>query len=508
MESARKDLFPIREGSFLHQTIVNSSSQEEQEAKNNLLSQLTPVAHQITGEGFRKQKDSDQSAFEIPDGVWKDSAAAGMGGINILGAMTGSTLSAKSFLSSHCGVYPLPVDFLQEVTTHIYQPCIPHIFNLFNEAKDRLFQNAVGTKMASTSGESVSLKKRKWKSIFVQASTDSYDRQDKSNTQIGFASSVVRESMANPSSKHYPPKSAVLNYFGYPDEEVRPYIHDAITDAIDNNERLFLSHFTSTTHHPWKLPADFELKAYTGQGGKGDHDDLNRFLNTVRYDDAWLGQILGILEEKGIANETLVVVVGDHGQAFEEDAPVHGTYRNGHISNFRVPIVFRHPQLPRLNIEVNATSMSILPTILDLLVNSKSLDDYDASIAQDLINDYQGQSLIRPYRSQYKGRRSWNIAIINAGGKMISVSSAATPWRAVIPLDEESQYSFSDLNTDPDEVNSLSAWKITSLFPAVKAKHGEEAKQWLQDADEVAHWWVKEMHHLWNYDERVNPRRV
>lgn len=189
------------------------------------------------------------------------------------------------------------------------------------------------------------------------------------------------------------------------------------------------------------------------------------------------------------------------GQAFEEDSPVQGTYNNGHISNFRVPIIFRHPLLPRINIEANATSMSVLPTILDLLVNSKSLDAHDTSIAQDLIHDYQGQSLIRPFKPKYKGRQSWNIAIINAGGKMISVSSAATPWRVVIPLDDESQYVFSDLNTDPNELDTLSAWKVSYLLPAVKSKHGVDAKQWLKDADEVAHWWVKEMHHLWNYHE-------
>lgn len=145
--------------------------------------------------------------------------------------------------------------------------------------------------------------------------------------------------------------------------------------------------------------------------------------------------------------------------------------------------------------------MSVLPTILDLLVNSKSLDAHDASIAQDLIHDYQGQSLIRPFRSEYKGRQAWNIAVINAGGKMISVSSAATPWRVVVPLDGESQYIFSDLRTDPNELDTLTGWKIDYLLPAVKTKHGAAARQWLKEADEVASWWVKEMHHLWNYDK-------
>lgn len=41
------------------------------------------------------------------------------------------------------------------------------------------------------------------------------------------------------------------------------------------------------------------------------HEDINNYLNTVRYVDHWLGEILGLLGDTGIANETLVVFVGD-----------------------------------------------------------------------------------------------------------------------------------------------------------------------------------------------------
>lgn len=92
---------------------------------------------------------------------------------------------------------------------------------------------------------------------------------------------------------------------------MKPCISDTIDEALENNERLFLSHFTSTTHHPWKVPYEFNREKYTGSKGNADHENMNKYLNTLRYDDAWLGQILGLLDEKGIANETLVVVLGD-----------------------------------------------------------------------------------------------------------------------------------------------------------------------------------------------------
>lgn len=103
-----------------------------------------------------------------------------------------------------------------------------------------------------------------------------------------------------------------LTHISYSEREVYPYMEDAIDDAIQNNERLFLSHFTSTTHHPWAVPKEFVSEQYfSDESLIGKHEDMNNYLNTVRYVDAWLGDMLNLLDKKGIANETLVVFVGD-----------------------------------------------------------------------------------------------------------------------------------------------------------------------------------------------------
>ncbi|KAK2741251.1 hypothetical protein FQN57_005713 [Myotisia sp. PD_48] len=497
MESGRKGLFPLREDSFLHQAILESHNAEDYEAANQKFAEMTPVAQQVTGEPFWKDPEK-QAAFQIPNGTWKDFVEPGMGGINVIGAISGSSLSFKSVLNSHCGVFPLPVDFLEETTTDIYQPCLPQLLNLFNKAKD--LRNPYGKPSETAKSRRSEVQGRRWKSVNVQSATDSYDRQGVMNKQMGFSKLITKETLVNQSSKNFPPKSEELNYFGYPDHEVKPYIRDEIEDAIKNNQRLFLSHFTGATHHPWKIPPTFGHVNYVGS--KGKHKNMNKYMNTIHYDDHWLGQILDVLDETGIANETLVVFIGDHGQAFEEDFKVQGTYNNGHISNFRVPIVLRHPHLPRINVEANATSMTFLPTLLDLLVNSKSLDEYDSSVAADLIHDYEGQSLLRPFKSSSDGRQSWNVGIINAGGRMLAVTSAASQFRVIVPLIKETPYIFADLETDPNERDTLTEWSIKGLLSAVRRKHGEPAERWLKEADDVTRWWVKEMHRRWNYPEK------
>ncbi|OQE80476.1 hypothetical protein PENNAL_c0046G05597 [Penicillium nalgiovense] len=475
MESARKDIFPFKAGSHLHEQILSSYNTQDPEILqrvNARLSNLTPNAEKLTGEGSGFSTNHNISS---PSGGWKDPTEPGMGGINVNGVLTGSSLSFKSAVMNYCGVGPLPVNFMDEVNSQNYQPCIMQIFELFNQLKED----------SAEKGRSI---------------TGQYDEQDKLNKQMGFQKSIYSEDIEKQSAKYYHEGMEEINYFGYPEYEIYPYLQDVVNKTIENNERLFLSHFTSTTHHPWGTPAAYHEEQYfAGDGLMAKHEDINKYLNAVRYVDTWLGDMMKVLDKAGIANETLVVFVGDHGQAFPEDAPVSGTYENGHISNFRIPLVFRHPLLPALQITANATSMSVVPTILDLLVNSGSLNERDSSAALDLMNEYEGQSLVRPYQATHNGRQAWNFGIINPGGTMLSVGSAAVPYRLILPLAEDFEYIFSNLDTDPNELSPLRGWSLEELIGRVQRKHGDKAGKWLVDAEKVGKWWIEEQKSLWNY---------
>ncbi|KAJ5201829.1 uncharacterized protein N7498_006492 [Penicillium cinerascens] len=494
MESARKDIFPFKRDSHLYQEILSSYHNQVPDIIqqiNSKLSQLTPIAEQLTGESSGFPDSGNRSAA-----LWKNSAEFGMGGINVNGILTGSSLSFKSAVMNHCGVSPIPVDFMDEVTAKIYQPCIMQIFDLFNRLKENSTASH-GSHMGVND-----LQERNWTSVFLQSITGLYDDQDILNNQMGFKKAIYREEIERHRAKHYHAGMEEINYFGYAEREVYPYLRDIVDEAMKNKERLFLSHFTSTTHHPWSTPSDFHDEQYFADDSLMDkHEDMNNYLNTVRYVDGWLGDILQVLDDTGIANETLVVLVGDHGQAFLEDSPVSGTYENGHISNFRIPLVFRHPLLPQIQITANATSMSVVPTILDLLVQTKSLNDKDSTAALDLINEYEGQSLIRPYLATHNGRQAWNFGIINAGGTMLSVGSAAVPYRLILPLTEDFEFVFSNLDTDPDELHPLRGWSAQKLITRVKSKYGEKAGQWVDEAEKVGRWWVAERKRLWNFEE-------
>ncbi|KAJ5949093.1 Alkaline phosphatase-like alpha/beta/alpha [Penicillium verhagenii] len=531
LESGRKEMFPMQQGTPMFDALIASHKEKKKEAAIDRLVEMTPIAQMLTGEYVMNSKGEK---VNLTEATWQDPAEEGMGGLNIRGALTGSSLTFKSILGSHCGVHPLPVDLLEESMLEIYQPCLPQLLELFNQKKS---SNTIESQ-TNASNHSEALQNQ-WKSVFMQSITDDYDRQDILDKNMGFKHKVVKQTMNSFKSK-YKPKGEEVNYFGYAETELKPYIRDLFYEAANNKTRVFLSHVTSTTHHPWGTPKDFKKEKYMGNEGTANHDLMNSYLNAARFVDNWLGDILNMLDETGIANSTLVVIVGDHGQAFGEDnKDMTGTYENGHISNFRVPLVFRHPHMPHIDITANATSLAIIPTILDMLVQSQSLDKTDSEIASALLPEYQGQSLIRPFipsiknkppphdndhdhdrhdgqikrpdeieeRAPHKNhgpprtRHVWNFGLINAGGSMISVTAAGMPYRLILPLREGFEYVFTHLDKDPGELRPLTAWTLSQLSHEVLSKYTEDAVEWLEEAEKVGNWWTNEQRRVWGYRE-------
>jgi hypothetical protein len=168
---------------------------------------------------------------------------------------------------------------------------------------------------------------------------------------------------------------------------------------------------------------------------------------------------------------------------------------------------------------INATSLSIIPTILDLLVETSSLNVPDVEIASNLIHQYEGQSLIRPFVARKEGRNhwhrdNWNIGVLNAGGAFLSVSSAVVPFRLVFPICKSGVYRFTNTDTDPYELDPIEANNINDLanilrsdpdyvnklFKEDDASDPRLAARWVVEALSVGKWWVIEQRRRWGFD--------
>ena len=147
--------------------------------------------------------------------------------------------------------------------------------------------------------------------MWMQSVTDGYDNQKLLMRALGFKNVTTKETLRDRHSKHYPPKSKEINYYGYPDTEIREYLWDAIQAAERDHERLFITHLTGTTHHPWSIPGGKYVDLLDHYKWFGVNRQVNRYLNSIGFVDKWLGDILKMLEDAGVANETLLIMAGD-----------------------------------------------------------------------------------------------------------------------------------------------------------------------------------------------------
>jgi len=189
---------------------------------------------------------------------------------------------------------------------------------------------------------------------------------------------------------------------------VRRVLHRAVDEAVGALQGLdgapfFLFFHTYETHagyrprEPWFT--GYEPVGYQGEV-RGSQEELLRFNregtvlteadkehlralydSEVSYTDHQIGQLFARLERSGLLDNTLVVLLSDHGEEFGD----HGGYEHGrnlYDALLRVPMLFSMPGVipaGKLSSEP-ATMVDVLPTILDLLgmdgpegINGRSL---------------------------------------------------------------------------------------------------------------------------------------
>jgi arylsulfatase A-like enzyme len=96
------------------------------------------------------------------------------------------------------------------------------------------------------------------------------------------------------------------------------------------------------------------------------------YAGGVASADRWLGRLLGFLREEGLYDDTLVVVLSDHGEELADHDPARFSNSHGHSvyeELVRVPLVLKLPRGVRAGTRVPevARLIDVSPTVLDLL---------------------------------------------------------------------------------------------------------------------------------------------
>jgi arylsulfatase A-like enzyme len=92
----------------------------------------------------------------------------------------------------------------------------------------------------------------------------------------------------------------------------------------------------------------------------------NRYLNALHRTDEAFGSLLRALAERGLSDSTLIVVVGDHGEAFGEHA--HTNHFLLYQEDLHVPLLLINPRLFRGETDTTLAGLiDLAPTVMTLL---------------------------------------------------------------------------------------------------------------------------------------------
>jgi arylsulfatase A-like enzyme len=179
--------------------------------------------------------------------------------------------------------------------------------------------------------------------------------------------------------------------FSWGTEDV--FLFDALRYWIERDpaKPFFLVAWTAQTHHPYaSTPGRTPIDFFAGRSPPPrEAEPLNRYLNLLREADEHLGDLFTWLRDRGLADDTVVVITGDHGEAFGDP---HDTYAHGlHLyeENVHVPLIFWSPAHLAAHAQSAATKptghLDLTPTLADLL-------------GLPAAPDWQGRSLLDPER--------------------------------------------------------------------------------------------------------------
>jgi len=122
---------------------------------------------------------------------------------------------------------------------------------------------------------------------------------------------------------------------------------DGLIDYIsrDRTRPFFAMGWTQQTHHPYEpSPEAPMLDLVKNLEPVPDEYDLQRYLNVLHETDSQLARLFATVRQLGIADDTLIAIVGDHGQAFgyPHDSYLQG--RTAYEEDVHVPMLVWWPR--------------------------------------------------------------------------------------------------------------------------------------------------------------------
>jgi arylsulfatase A-like enzyme len=216
------------------------------------------------------------------------------------------------------------------------------------------------------------------------------------------------------------------------DEVVLEPSEEWLAEQKEAGRPFLATYLTAATHYPYMVPDSYEQERFA------EDEELNRYLNAIRLQDVFLESLFDQYKDLGLYEDTVFVILGDHGEAFGE----HGLYTHGntpHEEALRIPMIVHDPR--RLEngarVEAPVSQLDVLPTVADLL--GYEIDG----------GAYQGSSLLGPLPED----RSLHFSCWGAEACLASLEGNE---KYIYYYDNQPEQLF-DLSEDPLEQENLAS---------------------------------------------------
>ena len=169
--------------------------------------------------------------------------------------------------------------------------------------------------------------------------------------------------------------------------------------------------------------------------------ERGKYDGEIKFTDLHLGRVLRALEDLGLADDTIVVFVADHGEEFWE----HGHTEHGSTlfnELVRVPLLFRVPGTEPRHVTQMVRTVDVMPTLLDY-----------ARVPVE--HEIEGRSLRRLIEGAHLQLPPALLEIQQSEDTMLR-AVVRDRWKLVHRITDDT-YELYDLEEDPHETRDVSA---------------------------------------------------
>lgn len=262
------------------------------------------------------------------------------------------------------------------------------------------------------------------------------------------------------------------------DRRWAPGINRSALDWIDQDaERPFFAFINYyDVHAPYISPERARFSEFENPGGLVNTDwttagiynpktpeqvqgEIDAYDGGIYYNDGQIQTLLDELEQRGVLDDTIVIITSDHGELFGE----HGLWEH-HNSLYRpvihVPLIVWQPKsIPQnIRIETPVSNAALPATILDLL-GEPGQDIFPGPSLAELWRD-PASAVLFPDPIAEMAESTWvNPNHLSIKGDMTSVISE--DWQYI--EHEFNGVELYNLNDDPDQLDNLAEQNPTVL---------------------------------------------